>query len=215
MRLSVMGCGYVGLVTGACLAEAGHQVICTDCNTARIKILQSGKLPFYEPHLDKIVAAQHRSGALAFTANAAEAIQAGKAIFICVGTPPAENGEADLSAIDSVARQIAIHADSSKLVIEKSTVPVQTGRQLKRTLTVYRRDRRAMFRVASNPEFLREGTITCTLKYSSVAPGANLRGAMRTKMSGYVIARSTIIGAIRLTFTTAGKEFFSMIPMEG
>ena len=158
MRISVIGCGYVGLVTGACLAEAGHEVTCADCNTARIEMLESGALPFYEPHLDKIVGTRHREGNLSFTSDLAEAVRAGDAIFICVGTPPSENGEADLSAIDSVARQIATHATSAKLVIEKSTVPVETGQQLKRALAAYNRSGRATFRVASNPEFLRERT---------------------------------------------------------
>ncbi len=158
MRISVIGCGYVGLVTGACLADVGHQVVCTDSNTARIDMLESGRLPFYEPHLDSIVAASRRAGNLVFTGNSGEAIGAGDAIFICVGTPPNENGEADLSAIDNVARQIAMHAHTPKLVIEKSTVPVQTGQQLKRALAAYNRNGGGSCRVASNPEFLREGT---------------------------------------------------------
>ncbi len=158
MRISVLGCGYVGLVTGACLAEAGHHVVCMDTNTARIEMLCSGNLPFYEPHLDTIVANRRRAGNLAFTSNPAEAIRSGDVVFICVGTPPAENGEADLSAIDGVARTIATHTENSKLVVEKSTVPVQTGQQLKRALAAYSRGRRVAFRVASNPEFLREGT---------------------------------------------------------
>ena len=158
MRISVIGCGYVGLVTGTCLAELGHQVICTDNDQERITALKAGVVPIYEPHLDSLLAQNQRSHRLSFTSDAGEAVRAGEAIFICVGTPPLENGEADLSAIDNVARLIATEACESKLVVEKSTVPAQTGQQLKRVLEVYRRNGSAEFRVASNPEFLREGT---------------------------------------------------------
>ena len=158
MRLSVIGCGYVGLVTGACLAEAGHDVICTDIDGERIAQLQAGGIPIYERHLDQVLAAGRGAKRLSFTPDAGEAIRGGDAIFICVGTPPKESGEADLSAIDHVARQIAREARSPKLVIEKSTVPARTGVELRRALTAYSRNSAIQFRVASNPEFLREGT---------------------------------------------------------
>ncbi len=158
MRISVIGCGYVGLVTGGCLAEASHHVVCTDNDAARIAMLEAGRLPIYEPHLDTILADSRQAGRLRFTGDVGEAARAGEAIFICVGTPPLENGEADLSAIDNVARLIATEARVPTLVIEKSTVPAQTGQELKRVLAVYRRNPGVTFRVASNPEFLREGT---------------------------------------------------------
>jgi len=158
LRISVIGCGYVGLVTGTCLAEAGHEVICTDNDPERIASLKAGVVPIYEPYLDAMLAANQRAQRLSFTSDAGETVRAGEAIFICVGTPPLENGEADLSAIDDVARMIAAEARESKLVVEKSTVPAQTGQQLKRVLEVYRRNGTVQFRVASNPEFLREGT---------------------------------------------------------
>ena len=158
MRLSVIGCGYVGLVTGACLAEAGHEVVCTDIDRERIAMLNAGGVPIYEQHLDEILKSARKAGRISYTADTAEAIRAGDAIFICVGTPPKENGEADLSAIDHVARQIAQAARSPKLVIEKSTVPARTGIQLGRALSAYSRETGVRFRVASNPEFLREGT---------------------------------------------------------
>ena len=157
MRLSVIGCGYVGLVTGACLAEAGHEVICTDIDAGRIAQLKAGQVPIYEHHLDKILASAGKSGKISYTADAGEAIRFGEAIFICVGTPPRYDGSADLSAIDHVAQQIAAEARSPKLVVEKSTVPARTGIELQRALTAYSRGGNA-FRVASNPEFLREGT---------------------------------------------------------
>ncbi len=158
MNLAVIGCGYVGLVTGACLAEAGHNVVCTDVDSGRIAQLQAGKVPIYEQHLDKVLDSGRKSGKISFTADAGEAIRASDAIFICVGTPPKENGDADLSAIDNVARQIATEARSPKLVIEKSTVPARTGLELRRALTAYSRNSGLTFRVVSNPEFLREGT---------------------------------------------------------
>lgn len=158
MKLCVVGCGYVGLVTGACLAEAGHEVFATDNDSARIASLQAGKIPIYEPNLDRVLECAVREGRLHFTADCTEAVRAGDVIFICVGTPPLDTGETDLSAIDNVARLIASEAQASKLVIEKSTVPAQTGQQLKRTLAVYSKRRGISFRVASNPEFLREGT---------------------------------------------------------
>ena len=158
LRLSVIGCGYVGLVTGACLAEAGHEVVCTDIDSERIAKLQAGGVPIYEAHLDQILASARKTGRISYTASAGEAIRAADAIFICVGTPPKESGEADLSAIDHVARQIAAEAKTPKLVVEKSTVPARTGWELSRALCAYSRKSNIKFRVASNPEFLREGT---------------------------------------------------------
>ncbi len=158
MRLSVIGCGYVGLVTGACLAEAGHDVVCTDIDRERIAMLNAGGVPIYEHHLDQILASARKAGKLFYTPDAGEAIRAGDAIFICVGTPPKDSGEADLSAIDNVARQIAAEAKTPKLVIEKSTVPARTGLELSRALSAYSKNSNVNFRVASNPEFLREGT---------------------------------------------------------
>jgi UDPglucose 6-dehydrogenase len=158
LHICVIGCGYVGLVTAACLAEAGHDVICTDVDSERIAKLNAGIVPIYEQHLDTILASARQAGRISYTTDAGEAIRAGDAIFICVGTPPRENGEADLSAIDHVARQIAGEAQSSKLVIEKSTVPARTGLEVQRALSAYSRNPNITFRVASNPEFLREGT---------------------------------------------------------
>jgi len=145
-------------VTGACLAKAGHEVICTDIDEERIAQLQAGGVPIYEHYLDKILESARSAGKISYTSNAGEAIRSGDAIFICVGTPPKENGDADLSAIDHVARQIATEARTPKLVIEKSTVPARTGLELRRALTAYSRNSGLAFRVVSNPEFLREGT---------------------------------------------------------
>jgi len=158
LRLSVIGCGYVGLVTGACLAEAGHEVVCTDIDRERIAKLNAGGVPIYEHHLEQILASARKAGKISYTADAGEAIRAGDTIFICVGTPPKDSGEADLSAIDHVARQIAAEAKSPKLIVEKSTVPARTGLELSRALSAYSKNSNVKFRVASNPEFLREGT---------------------------------------------------------
>ncbi len=154
----MIGAGYVGLVTGGCLAEIGHEVVCSDNDAAKIETLESGRLPIYEPGLEAVIAKARKEGRLSFTANPADAVSSGDAIFICVGTPPLPNGDADLSAIDHVARLIASEARTPKLVVEKSTVPAQTGEELKRALSVYGRKSGVTFRVASNPEFLREGT---------------------------------------------------------
>lgn len=158
MRLTVIGCGYVGLVTGACLAAAGHEVHCTDIDKNRIEQLKAGKVPIYEEHLEEVLKRAAAENKISYTANAGEAIRAGEVIFICVGTPPKDTGEADLSAIDHVARQIATEAQSSKLVVEKSTVPALTGVQLQKALAAYSQNGSLKFEVASNPEFLREGT---------------------------------------------------------
>jgi UDPglucose 6-dehydrogenase len=157
LRLSVIGCGYVGLVTGACLAEAGQDVMCTDIDAGRIAQLKAGQVPIYEQHLDKILVSASKSGKISYTSDPGEAIRFGEAIFICVGTPPRPDGSADLSAIDHVAQQIAAESRSPKLVVEKSTVPARTGIELQRALSAYSRGNGG-FRVASNPEFLREGT---------------------------------------------------------
>jgi UDPglucose 6-dehydrogenase len=158
LKISVIGAGYVGLVSGACLAEIGHEVVCTDNDAPKLRTLEAGGMPIYEPGLESMVARARKERRLRFCANAAEVVAAGEAIFICVGTPPLANGDADLSAIDHVARIVATEAKSPKLVVEKSTVPARTGRELKRALSVYGRGAQVTFRVASNPEFLREGT---------------------------------------------------------
>lgn len=158
LKISVIGAGYVGLVTGSCLAEIGHDVVCTDSDAAKLRTLEAGGLPIYEPGLEKVVDNARKAGRLQFRARLADAVHSGEAIFICVGTPPMPNGDADLSSIDHVARLVATEANSPKLVIEKSTVPARTGQELKRALAVYGRKGGVSFRVASNPEFLREGT---------------------------------------------------------
>jgi UDPglucose 6-dehydrogenase len=156
MKLAVIGAGYVGLTSAACFAESGHQVVCAESNLEKLKQLQAGGIPFYEPYLAPLVKRNRQSGRLKF-ASTPEAIREGEAIFICVGTPPLANGEADLTSIESVAREITHYAEDYRLVVEKSTVPVQTGRQIQKHLGLYRRSGFTCD-VASNPEFLREGS---------------------------------------------------------
>jgi UDPglucose 6-dehydrogenase len=156
MKLSVIGAGYVGLTTAACLAQVGHDVFCSESDREKLNKLNNGIMPLFEPHLEDVINAARKSGRLHF-GSTDEAIAWGQAIFICVGTPPLPNGDADLSAIEGVARAIAKSASGYRLVIEKSTVPVQTGAQLQKHLSVHNRNA-LRFDVASNPEFLREGS---------------------------------------------------------
>ena len=164
-RIGIIGTGYVGLVTGTCFAQIGHQVICQDSDQSKIKTLNGGKLPIYESHLKELVRQNIEEGRLSFTSDSKEAIAGSDIIFICVGTPPLENGEADLSAVEDVARQIAEYSVSYKLIVEKSTVPVETGEWIKKTLQTYCKNSQADFDVASNPEFLREGRAVSDFLY--------------------------------------------------
>ena len=158
MRICIVGTGYVGLVAGTCLAEIGHRVVCVDDERQKIEALQAGEMPIYEPWLEELVARNVGERRLAFTADLNEGMEAATAVFICVGTPPLEDGDADLSAVEQVARRIGELSSSYKLVVEKSTVPVQTGMWIEKTLRVYGDGGQVEFDVASNPEFLREGS---------------------------------------------------------
>ncbi len=157
MKIAVAGAGYVGLVTAACFAELGNDVICVDIDEEKIKKLNNGIIPIYEPGLDDIVKRNKNEKKLSFTTDLKKAIKESEIIFICVGTPPKENGEADLSYVENVARTIADVMDSYKLVVEKSTVPVQTGGKVANTIRAYNKHK-VDFDVVSNPEFLREGS---------------------------------------------------------
>lgn len=157
MQVSVIGTGYVGLVTGACLADVGHEVVCMDDNPAKVEVLLQGRMPIYEPHLDRLVMRNRQSGRLRFTTDAAEAVREAAVIFICVNTPPRPDGEADLAYVELATRRIAEHATRDTIITEKSTVPVQTGQWIEKTLAIYKRRPGITFDVASNPEFTREG----------------------------------------------------------
>jgi UDPglucose 6-dehydrogenase len=157
MNISIIGTGHVGLVTGACLAERGHRVLCVDSDERKIRTLKSGKMPIYEPGLEKVVRKNVKAGRLSFGGTNAEAVAFGKVVFICVPTPPTATGGADLSYIESVSRDIARSMTEYRLVVEKSTVPVRTGEHVRNVIGKYA-GKGADFDVASNPEFLREGS---------------------------------------------------------
>ncbi|MGH9475031.1 MAG: UDP-glucose dehydrogenase family protein [Terriglobales bacterium] len=156
MKLCVVGAGYVGLTTAACLASIGHDVVCLDADQHKIARLQQGEIPIFEERLPEVIAGARAQGRLNFLPSTPADLQSAEVIFICVGTPPDADGKADLAAVEAVTRQIAAHAHGYRLVISKSTVPVRTGDQIKRVLQAFGRD--LDFDVASNPEFLREGT---------------------------------------------------------
>ena len=156
MKLTLIGTGYVGLVTGTCFAEVGHQVVCVDNDAAKIKLLQAGGIPIYEPGLEELVKKNVAAGRLAFTTSTAEGVQKSDVIFIAVPTPPQADGSVDLSFIEKVARDIAAAMTTYKIVVDKSTVPVKTGEKVAETIKRYC-PAKVEFDVVSNPEFLREG----------------------------------------------------------
>src|SRR3989339_391937 len=157
MKLSVIGTGYVGLTTGVCFSEIGHTVICVDNDKTKIALLKKNKVPIYEPGLEEILKKNVKNKRLSFSADIKEAVKKSDVIFISVGTPPREDGSADLSYIENVASEIAKNMDGYKLIVDKSTVPVETGEKVE--LTIKRNLKKNIsFDVASNPEFLREGS---------------------------------------------------------
>jgi len=158
MNITVIGAGYVGLITASGLAETGHRVICVDDDQGKIDTLNAGGMPFYEPGLGDLVDRNRAAKRLEFISRIEDAVAQCEVIFICVGTPPLEDGEADLSSVELVARRISACARGYHLVIEKSTVPVQTGRRLQKHFSIYGDNSQSHYDVASNPEFLREGS---------------------------------------------------------
>ncbi len=159
MNVTVFGSGYVGLVTGACLAEAGNDVVCMDVDEGKIAALQRGEIPIYEPGLDALVAGNVEAGRLRFTTDPAEAVGHGLFQFIAVGTPPDEDGSADLRHVLAVAETVARHMDDYRIVIDKSTVPVGTADRVRERMQAVLAERGGGFEfdVVSNPEFLKEG----------------------------------------------------------
>ena len=159
MKITIFGTGYVGLVTGACLADVGHDVLCMDVDQGKIEKLKNGQIPIYEPGLDNIVKHTVEAGRLSFTTDTEDAVRHGTLQFIAVGTPPDEDGSADLQYVTAVARSIGEYMEDYKVVVDKSTVPVGTGDKV-RTAVRAQLDRRGLeldFDVVSNPEFLKEG----------------------------------------------------------
>ena len=156
MKVSIIGTGYVGLVTGTCFAEVGHKVICVDCDAEKVKLLQQGGVPIYEPGLEELIQKNVASGGLTFTTSTREGVEKSDIIFIAVPTPPLPDGSVDLSFMEGVARDIASVMTSYKIVVDKSTVPVKTGDKVAETIRRYCKSQ-VEFDVVSNPEFLREG----------------------------------------------------------
>ena len=154
MRVTVVGSGYVGLVAGACLAETGNDVICADVDPRKIARLRANDVPIYEPGLEQLVTRNQAEGRLRFTTDVGAAVEHGKVVFIAVGTPPGEDGSADLQHVLSVARTIGQHMNESKVVVTKSTVPVGTAEKVRAAI---RAETRTPFQICSNPEFLKEG----------------------------------------------------------
>src|SRR5579871_6304768 len=156
MRIAVVGSGYVGLVAGACFADLGHDVILVDNDQRKLEALRNGQVPIHENFLPELLS-RHRGKRLTFSGDLTEAARVSSAIFVAVGTPPTERGEADLSYVESVAREISGGIDSYKVIVEKSTVPVYTSEWVRKIILRNGTDPES-FDVASNPEFLREGT---------------------------------------------------------
>jgi UDPglucose 6-dehydrogenase len=156
MKLTIIGTGYVGLVTGTCFAEVGHNVICVDSDANKVALLQGGGVPIYEPGLEELIRKNVSAGRLSFTNFTAEGVEKSDVIFIAVPTPPQPDGSVDMSFIEKVARDIASAMTSYKIVVDKSTVPVKTGDKVAETIKRYCKAK-VEFDVVSNPEFLREG----------------------------------------------------------
>jgi len=156
MHISIIGTGYVGLVTGACFAEFGVDVTCVDIDSEKIARISAGKMPIYEPGLEQLVTKNMQSGRLRFTTDIKQAVEQALVIFLAVGTPPKSDGSPDLSFVEAAARSIAAHMNGYKVIVTKSTVPIGTGEHLRKLIREEQKTR-LNFGIVSNPEFLREG----------------------------------------------------------
>jgi UDPglucose 6-dehydrogenase len=156
MHIAVIGTGYVGLVTGACFAEFGVDVTCVDVDDAKIRQLEAGIMPIYEPGLEQLVTKNVQAGRLRFTTNVQQAVEQALVIFLAVGTPPLPDGSPDLSFVEAAARSIAQHMNGYKVIVTKSTVPIGTGERLRKLIREHQKSASG-FGIVSNPEFLREG----------------------------------------------------------
>ncbi len=177
MNIAVVGTGYVGLVTGTCLAETGNHVICVDINKQKVKMMQAGEVPIYEPHLDVLFERNIKQGRLSFTTNLEEAIESAKIIFLALPTPPGEDGSADLSYILGVANDLGKIIKDYKVIVDKSTVPVGTADKVREAIA---KNAKVEFDVVSNPEFLREGfAVDDFMKPDRVVIGASSERARK------------------------------------
>jgi UDPglucose 6-dehydrogenase len=183
MKITVIGSGYVGLVTGTCLAEVGNHVCCLDVDAKKIATLQQGGIPIFEPGLDELVRRNVEAGRLSFTTDVAESVAFGEVQFIAVGTPPDEDGSADLQYVTAAARNIGRYMTEYKVVVDKSTVPVGTADKVRAALAeeLAKRNLDMPFSVVSNPEFLKEGAaIEDFMKPDRIVVGANDERAIET-----------------------------------
>jgi len=193
-KVCMIGTGYVGLVTGSCLAEIGHDVICVDKDKAKIDVLNAGGIPIYEPGLKQLVDRNRKRKRLRFTNNIKEGVRASDIVFIAVNTPPLPDGGADLSFVEACTREVASHANGRKLLVEKSTVPVQTGERISQTLQIIKTSGQAQLEVASNPEFLREGSaIEDFLKPDRIVIGVQSKWAEKMLRDLYAPLKATVV----------------------
>ncbi|MBU4377191.1 MAG: UDP-glucose/GDP-mannose dehydrogenase family protein [Candidatus Omnitrophica bacterium] len=193
MKIGVVGAGYVGLVTAACFADLGNDVVCMDISEEKIKSLKKGIIPIYEPKLEGIVKDGLREGRLTFTTDIAALVKKTEIIFIAVGTPPKENGDADLSHIEDVSRKIAACMSAYRLIVEKSTVPVHTGKRIEEIITANNK-KKIKFDVASNPEFLREGqAIDDFMHPDRIVLGVRTEKAKRTLTDLYSALKAPMV----------------------
>jgi UDPglucose 6-dehydrogenase len=178
MKIAIIGSGYVGLVTGACFAEVGHEVICIDNDEGKVNALRSGRIPIYEPGLDQLVQRNVAARRLSFTGSIEEGVDNSQVIFIAVPTPPQADGSVDLTYIERVAREIASVLKEYRVIVDKSTVPVKTGEKVADTIRRYNQVN-AEFDVVSNPEFLREGcAVTDLMEPDRIVIGSNSERAL-------------------------------------
>lgn len=185
MKLTIIGSGYVGLTTGACFADVGHHVLCVDNDVNKVKSLQAGRIPIYEPGLEPVVRKNVAAKRLKFTTSIEEGVEHGEVLFIAVPTPPQPDGSVDLSFVERVAREISQYLDSYRVIVDKSTVPVKTGERVAQTIRRYARPG-VEFDVVSNPEFLREGSaVEDLMKPDRIVIGGNSDRALATMQKVY------------------------------
>lgn len=192
-KVCIIGTGYVGLVTGACLADMKNRVICVDNDVEKVKMLKRGKVPIFEPGLNEIIRRNAAAGRLTFTTSIPDAVRDSEIVFIAVSTPPKADGTADLTAVALVAREVAEAMDGYRLIVDKSTVPVKTGEKVAETIKRYNR-KNVDFDVASNPEFLREGSaISDTMVPDRIVIGVSSKRAAKILKELYSPLKAPVI----------------------
>jgi len=212
MNICMIGTGYVGLVTGACFAGSGNNVACVDIDKEKIKSLSKGKVTFFEPGLEDLVKENYDEGRLTFTTDLKSALDKSEIVFIAVGTPPKEDGSADLSAVTQVAKSIGKHMTGYKIIVTKSTVPVGTSEMIKDTVS---KETNIEFDVASNPEFLKEGAaVEDFMKPDRVVIGVDKKcfKEFRMPIESAVREIKRIYGNIILFKSTARSNTSSLKP---